>query len=139
MTSTARASLNESVASIANRGQNLLATSILGLGGLVFGSVLFQEQDLSDKVDDAGFLAIAIGMVAWYLWPGNSKRRSIVPLVISGLAVVVQVLGLILERDDPKAFGDNIGGMVFFGVGLVLIAVQQWRTRTILRRLTDGV
>ena len=36
----------------------------------------------------------------------------------------MQILGLVLERDDPKAFGDNIGGAVYFGATLVLLVVQ---------------
>lgn len=126
-------------AGIANRGQNLLATSILGLGGLVFGSVLFQEQDLPDRIDDAGFLTIAITALAWYLWPGNSRRRSWVPVVLAAVTVAVQIVGLLLEQDDPKAFGDNIGGIVYFGVGLGLIAFQQWRTGSIIDRVEKEV
>lgn len=120
---------------VANRGDNLLATAILGLGGLTFGAVVFQEQDWSDKVDDAGFLVIAVGITVWYLWPGKCFGRSLVPLSLSGLAVVVQIAGFILERDDPKAFGDNIGGLVFFGSALVLVLAQRWRSRAVVARL----
>jgi hypothetical protein len=113
---------------VANRWYNLLATSVLCLGGLTFGSVLFQEQDLSDKVDDGGFLVIAALALGWYLWSGNRFKRSPVPILLGALALVVQVLGLVLERDDPKAFGDNIGGMFFFALAMGLIAFQYRRT-----------
>jgi hypothetical protein len=98
------------------------------LGGLTFGSVLFQEKDLSDKVDDGGFLVIAALAVGWYLWSSNRFKRSPVPILLGALALVVQVLGLVLERDDPKAFGDNIGGMFFFALAIGLIAFQYRRT-----------
>ena len=120
---------------VANRGDNLLATAILGLGGLVFGGVVFQEQDWTDKVDDAVFLVIALAISAWYLLPGTCFRRSLIPLLISGLAMVVQVAGFVLERDDPKAFGDNIGGLLFFGSALVLILAQRRRSRAVVQRL----
>jgi hypothetical protein len=120
---------------VANRGDNLLATAILGLGGVAFGGVVFQEQDWTDKVDDAGFLVIALAMSVWYLWPGTCFRRSLIPVLTSGFAMVVQIAGFALERDDPKAFGDNIGGLVFFGSALVLILAQRWGSRAVVRRL----
>jgi hypothetical protein len=59
----------------------------------------------------------------------------LIPLLISGLAMVVQVAGFVLERDDPKAFGDNIGGLLFFGSALVLILAQRRRSRAVVQRL----
>jgi hypothetical protein len=112
------------IAEVANRGLNLLATALLVLGGLTFGSILFQEVDPSDKVDDGGFLLIAAVALGWYLFRRNRFAHSTVPLWIAVAAVAVQILGLVLERDDPKAFGDNIGGAVYFGATLVLLVVQ---------------
>lgn len=120
-----------STASVANRGYNLLATAVIGLGGLLFGAVVFQERDLSDKVDDGGFLIIAAAVVGWYLWRGNRFRRSLALLVAAIVAVIVQVAGFILELDDPKAFGDNVGGLIYFVAVLVLLGVQYRATRRI--------
>ncbi|MBJ7601850.1 MAG: hypothetical protein JF888_01420 [Candidatus Dormibacteraeota bacterium] len=113
---------------VGNRWYNLLATSVLCLGGLTFGPVIFQEHDLSDKVDDGGFLVIAVLALGWYLWSGNRFKRSPVFILLGALALVVQFLGLVLERDDPKAFGDNIGGLFFFALVMGLIAFQYRRT-----------
>jgi hypothetical protein len=115
---------------VANRGFNLLAASLLGLGGLLFGAVFFQEQDWSDRVDDGGFLLIAALTVVWYLWRDNRFRRSRIPVAVALVAVAVQVAGFILERDDPRAFGDNVGGMLYFAAVLGLIAVQHRATRS---------
>ena len=112
------------VTAVANRGLNLLATAVLGMGGLVFGSVVFQEKDLSDKVDDGGFLIIAAVALAWYLWRGNRYRRTMTPIAVAVAAVLVQVAGVILERDDPKAFGDNIGGLVYYVAAVGLLGFQ---------------
>ncbi len=109
---------------VANRGFNLLATALLAVGGLTFGSVFFQEADASDKVDDGGFLIIAVVVIAWYAWRDNRFSSSRLPLLFAALAVAVQVLGLVLERDDPRAFGDNIGGAFYFGVALVVLVVE---------------
>lgn len=121
------------VVAIANRGFNLLATTILTLGGLTFGSVLFQEPDWSDKLDDGGFLIVAVVALGWYLRRGNRYTGSLAPIVIAAAAVLVQTLGLILEREDPKAFGDNIGGAVYFGATLVILLVQRRRTQLLIR------
>lgn len=121
------------MAELANRGLNLLAVTLLGLGGLEFGSVILQEHDWLDRVDDGSFLTLGLIALGWYLWRNNRFRRSVVPLLLSGLAVLVQILGLVLERDDPAAFGDNIGGMLYFVPVLVLVAVQYARVPTLAR------
>jgi len=106
-----------------NRGYNLMITAFLALGGIAFGTVITQESDLPDKVDDAGFLLLGIGAVIWYL---TSKRtqRTIVPVILAAAAVVVQIVGVVLENGDDKAFGDNIGGMFLFIPLLVFAALQ---------------
>jgi hypothetical protein len=43
-----------------NRGYNLMMTAFLALGGIAFGTVITQEGDLPDKIDDAGFLILGI-------------------------------------------------------------------------------
>ena len=72
-----------------NRGYNLLACTTLALAGLAFGTVVFEESDLADKVDDFGFLLIGAVAVLWYLAGHNRLKRSLVPIVLSGVAVVV--------------------------------------------------
>jgi hypothetical protein len=51
-----------------NRGYNLLACTALALAGLAFGTVVFKEADLLDKVDDIGFLVIGAVAVIWCLF-----------------------------------------------------------------------
>jgi hypothetical protein len=106
-----------------NRGYNLMITAFLALGGIAFGTVITQENDLSDQVDDAGFLLLGIVAIVWYL-AGKRTRRSIVPVVLAAVAVVVQIVGVVLERGDDKAFGDNIGGVFLFIPLLVFAALQ---------------
>ncbi|MCL4393852.1 MAG: hypothetical protein M1482_03415 [Chloroflexi bacterium] len=52
------------------------------------------------------------------------------PLALAGLALVVQVIAVPLENDDPAAFGDNIGGLVFLVPFFIFALVYFWRTRT---------
>jgi hypothetical protein len=112
-----------------NRGYNLLACTALALAGLAFGTIVFEEADLLDKVDDIGFLVIGAVAITWYLVGCNRFKRSVVPIVLSGIAIIVQVVGLVLEKDDPASFGDNIGGMWLFVPLLVVLVVQFYVNR----------
>jgi hypothetical protein len=106
-----------------NRGYNLMLTAFLALGGIAFGTVITEETDLPDKVDDAGFLILGIVAVIWYL-TSKKTQRSIVPVILAAVAVVVQIVGVVLEFGDEKAFGDNIGGMFLFIPLLVFASLQ---------------
>src|SRR5260221_12288638 len=93
-----------------NRGYNLLACTALALAGLAFGTVVFEEADLLDKVADIGFLVIGAVAVTWYLVCRNRLKWSVVSIVLSGITIIVQIGGLVLEKDNPASFSDNIGG-----------------------------
>ncbi len=97
-----------------NHGFNLMMTAVLFFGGIAFGTLSFSpvENDWLDRLDDIGLPIIGIACVVWFLSGSNRYRRSIVPLVLAGLALVVQLAAIPLERDDLAAFGDNIGGLV---------------------------
>jgi len=112
-----------------NRGYNSLACTVLALAGLAFGTVVFEEADLLDKVDDIGFLVIGAAAVIWYLLGRNRFKRSVVPIVLSGIAIIVQVVGLVLEKDNAASFGDNIGGMWLFVPLFVVLVVQFYVNR----------
>ena len=116
-----------------NRGFNLLVTSILGLAGLAFGTVGFTEKDLTDKLDDFGLLAMGLITLVWYLMGSNRTKRTIVPVVLVVIAVLVQFVGVGFEHDDKEAFGDNIGGLFLFIPALVTVFYQYWRTGKLLR------
>jgi hypothetical protein len=116
--------MNMTLQNAINRGYNLLACTALALAGLAFGTIVFEEADLLDKVDDIGFLVIGAAAVIWYLLGRNRLKRSVVPIVLSGIAIIVQVVGLVLEKDDPTSFGDNIGGMWLFVPLFVVLIVQ---------------
>jgi predicted membrane channel-forming protein YqfA (hemolysin III family) len=107
-----------------NRGYNLMITAFLALGGIAFGTVIVEEAELPDKIDDAGFLLLGVIAVIWYLTTTKTKR-SIVPVILAAAAVVVQIVGVIIEASDEKAFGDNIGGIFLF-IPLLGLALLQY-------------
>ena len=120
-----------------NRGYNLLACTALALAGLAFGTVVFEEADLLDKVDDIGFLVIGAVAVIWYLLGRNRFKRSVVPIVLSGIVIIVQIVGLVLEKDSAASFGDNIGGMWLFVPLFVVLIVQFYLNRRHLVASTE--
>jgi hypothetical protein len=107
-----------------NRGYNLMITAFLALGGIAFGTVITEENDFADKIDDGGFLILGIVAVIWYL-TSKKNHRSIVPIILAAVAVVVQIVGVVLENGDEKAFGDNIGG-IFLWIPLLVFAALQY-------------
>jgi dolichol kinase len=110
------------------RGFNLLVTTVLFFGGIAFGAVAFSpvENDLTDRFDDLALAAVGVIAVVWYLAQGHRGVRSVVPLVLAGASAVIQLIAIPLERDDASAFGDNIGGIIFF-VGFAVFAIYQAR------------
>jgi len=96
-----------------NRGFNLMVTTVLFFVGISFGSIALSpvENDWGDRLDDIGLLAVGIACLVWYVIGRNRFQRSVAPAVFAGLALVVQALAILLERDDPAAFGDNFGGL----------------------------
>jgi hypothetical protein len=108
-----------------NRGYNLMVTAVLFFAGAAFGTVAFNEADLIDKIDDFGLLIVGAVAVVWYLWSGNAVRRSVLPLVLGIVALVVQLSAIVFERDDPTAFGDNVGGIILF-TPFVIFAIYQY-------------
>jgi hypothetical protein len=111
-----------------NRGYNLLACTILALGGLAFGTIVFDEHEWTDRFDDGGLLVMGAIAVVWYLVGSNRFERSIVPIVLAAITLLVQLSGVLLEHDDPTSFGDNIGGMWLFVPLLVFLIVQYVRS-----------
>lgn len=107
----------------ANRSVNLVAATVLGLVALTFGSEVFNEMDSIDKVDNTLILIVGVACVAWYFVGRNWAKRSALPLVFAGAALGAQIVGVVLEYQDPVAFGDDIPGMILFVPLLVILAI----------------
>ncbi len=112
-----------------NHGYNLMVTVVLFFGGLAFGTLALSpvENDWFDRLDDIGLPLIGVVCLVWFLAGRNRYQRSLVPLVLAGLALVVQLLAIPLEQDDVAAFGDNIGGLVFFAPFFIFALVYYLR------------
>ncbi len=97
-----------------HHGYNLMVTAVLLFGGLAFGTLAFSpvENDWPDRLDDIGLPLVGVACLVWFLSGRNRYKRSLVPIVLTGLALIIQLVAIPLERDDAAAFGDNIGGLV---------------------------
>lgn len=110
-----------------NRGFNLMATTILVLVGFAFSIVAASpvENDWGDRLDDIGLVLVGLVALLWYVVGRNRYQRSLVPVMLAGLATAVQLLAVLLERDDPAAFGDNYLGLALL-VPFVVVAIVQY-------------
>jgi peptidoglycan/LPS O-acetylase OafA/YrhL len=108
-----------------NHGYNLMVTAVLFFAGIAFGSIAFSpvENDWADRLDDIGLPLVGIACLIWFLTGRHRYQRSLVPLLLAGLALVVQIVAIPLERDDPAAFGDNIGGLIMLVPFFVFVLV----------------
>jgi hypothetical protein len=108
-----------------NHGYNLMVTAILFFGGIAFGAIAFSpvENDWGDRLDDIGLPLIGVACLIWFLSARHRYQRSPVPLLLAGLALAVQIIAIPLERDDPAAFGDNIGGLIMLAPFFVFALV----------------
>ncbi len=113
-----------------NHGYNLMVTVVLFFGGLAFGTLALSpvENDWFDRLDDIGLPLIGIACLVWFLVGRNRYQRSLVPVLLTGLALIVQLVAIPLEQDDAAAFGDNIGGLVFFAPFFIFALVYYLRS-----------
>lgn len=109
----------------ANRAFNLTVTTVLFLAGIAFGGVLFSESEGADQIDDFGLLVVGLVAVAWYFVGRHRFARSLAPVALTIVSAAVQLVGVVLERDDREAFGDNIGGTILM-VAFVVFVLYQW-------------
>ncbi len=121
-----------------HRAFNLMVTTVLFFGGIAFGLVALSpvENDWGDRLDDIGLLLIGLLAVVWYLTGRNRLRRSVMPVVLAGLAMVIQLLAIPLERDDPAAFGGNIGGLVMLIPFFVFVLISYLRVPRLVEQST---
>ena len=116
---------------VAQRGYNLMAAAFLFFIGMGLGTNAIPEVGFADKIDDLSLLIVGLIAVLWYLTVGRT-RRSIVPVVLTVLALAAQGLGVVLEVSDKDAFGDNIGGMVILVPFLLFIVWQYMRQARVI-------
>ena len=114
------------------RGFNLLAVTLPALVGLAFSSEAVVETDMIDKLDDGLLFLLGIAAVWWYVRGTNRFKRSVVPVVLVLLGLLIKLGGFIIEMGDPEAFGDDVGGVIFFIAASALVLYQWNKTKKML-------
>lgn len=112
-----------------NRGLNFFATAVLAIlaSDTVYEAV--SEDEWTDKVDDVVLAAIVIGAIVWYLRGRNRYTRSFVPLIFMIFGGIIEIAGLLVERDDTQAVGPDIGVVLYMALAILVVAWQLWNTR----------
>jgi hypothetical protein len=116
---------------INNRSLNLLAISITGLAGFAFLPEIFIEQDIPDKVDDIVLFIIALIGMVWYTRNNNRYIRSVTPVIIVIMAMMVKIVGVIIEHADSVSVGDDLGGLILFILATGLVTYQYFKSKTL--------
>jgi hypothetical protein len=110
-----------------NRGNNLVATSVLGLAGFAFLPEFFVEDEWTHKIDEGLLFLLGLRAILWYCTGKNKYKQSIMPLIFVFAAVIIKIGAIIFEHSDKMDVGDDIGALLLF----VLTAVLVW---TLYRR-----
>lgn len=105
-----------------NRATNLVATTIVALAGFAFLPEFFLEDEIPHKVDDGLLFILGLVAIGWCTTGGNRLKRSIVPLVLTWLALIVKIGGLFLEFSDGQDAGDDFGGLILFVFAALFIS-----------------
>lgn len=113
------------VTEILNRSYNLMIATVLFLIGLGMVPNAAGEHDGIDPIDDLGLFVVGLAAIMWYLAGRSRFRRSVIPLALTLLALVVQIGGVVLEAGDTSAFGDNASGILML-VPLTIFALWQY-------------
>src|SRR5437588_11444711 len=102
-------------------------TNSAALVGLLFGLAFLAEvfgefaDGLLFSIDDA--VAVLLGLVGliWFISRDNKYQRSVVPVVLIVLGLVTKLVWIMLESSHPDDVGDDIGGMIAYLIGSIVV------------------
>ena len=104
-----------------NRTVNLVAVTITSLAGFAFMPEIFIEDKLMYKLDDIALFLMGIISIAWYRKGRNNLSRTITPVIIVFLSLLIKIGGIILEIKEKDDVGDDFGGLILFILGFSLV------------------
>jgi len=117
------------IKNVINRGRNLLAVTILALSGLSFLPEIFFEDEISHRLDEGLIFILGVIAVSWYLKGKNRFKRSVLPVVLTYIALAVKVMALIIEFSDKQDIGDDFGALILF-ICAVIVVTWQYRKKS---------
>lgn len=119
-----------------NRGNNLVATAIVGLAGVSFLPEAFIEDHPAYKMDDGALFLLGIVGVVWYVTGNNKFTRSIIPPILVTVGFIIKVGGLIMEFADKDDAGDDFGGVILFVLATILVWYLYIMAPKIIKKFT---
>lgn len=117
-----------------NRGNNLLATAIVGLAGAAFVPEVFVETEMPFKIDDSLLFWLGVIAVGWYFWGKHKFQRTIVPVVFVWLGLAIKLAGVIVEFKEKDDVGDDFGGLILFLLATILITFLYIKSKKFLEK-----
>lgn len=117
-----------------NRGNNLLATSILGLAGFAFAPEAFIEDKEIYKLDDFLLFWLGIFAIGWFLKGKNKFTRNVGPVVMVWIGLAIKLMGFILEMKEADDLGDDIGGLILFILATALVTFVYIKSKKLLEK-----
>lgn len=117
-------------------GLNTINVGVLGFAALCsLMGLMLAGKNLFTKVDDMIIIATAIIMVVWYTYKSNKWKKSIVPLVGTGLTFVITLIFLIIEAGTASEF-DELISLPALSI-LLIVSVYYYRV-TSTDTIIDG-
>ena len=113
------------------RGNNLIATGILGLAGFAFMSEIFMETEIPFKIDDILVLVYGIVAIIWFNTGRNRFMRSAMPVILTVLGLLTKIGAIILEHKEADDVGDDFGGLILFVLATVTVLWLYFKSRNI--------
>lgn len=113
------------------RGKNFFAVGFFVVAGFSFLTDLLVESEFSARLDEYLLVALAIVAVWWYVSGNNKFTRSLVPVFLMIVALLIKLLGIFLEWGDKEDLGNDIGGIVFFFTALIIVVWQYFKKEDI--------
>jgi hypothetical protein len=120
-----------------NRTTNLLGTAIVALSGCAFVAEFFTEDEFTHKIDDGLLFLLGIGAIGWYTLGKNKYMRSIAPVLFVLAALLIKIIGLILESGDPADQGDEFGAIILFALSAGFIIWQYVSARRLATKAQE--
>jgi hypothetical protein len=103
---------------------NFFVTGFVSILGFTLIYEVISENDVSDKIDDLLMLVLGIVAILWYKKSWHKGISAIPAIVVSGLAVCIKIMAIVIEHADKEAVGDDIG--IFISL-LMLFIFTTWQ------------
>lgn len=115
-----------------NRGNNLLAVSILGLSGFAFLPEMFLETEVPFKIDEGLLFLLGLAAIGWCLKGKHKFQHSIVPVIMVWAGLAIKIMGLVIEFKDKEDAGDDFGAVILFLLAGLFVTFLYLKAKKVL-------